>query len=99
VIAREQDYPILIYYSTPRTPTSELEEVFSYPDDDPFYTEFENLIHVVNNKNKSNDDRNEASESQILSTYLDACKTYDFTWRIRDESERSSERLLHRRAE
>ena len=79
---------------SPRTPTSEQEEVFSYPDDDPFYTEFDNLIDVIDN-NKNNN--SETSGSQILSTYLDACKTYDFTWRIRDESEKSSERLSLRR--
>ncbi|KAK2761763.1 hypothetical protein FQN54_001591 [Arachnomyces sp. PD_36] len=67
-----------------RTPTLEQEEVYTYPDDDPFYTELSNLIDVVD----GDIDGTVLPEDKVLSSYSDACKTYEFTWRIRDESEK-----------
>lgn len=76
-----------------RTPASEQEEVFTYPDEDPFQTELADLIEVIDRKRNNA----EVPEDKILSSYLDACKTYEFTWRIRDESEKSSEQFSRKR--
>jgi hypothetical protein len=72
-----------------RTPKSEQEEIYTYPDDDPFYTELSTLVDVIDKRGHDTDNL----EHKILSSYVDACKTYEFTWRIRDESEKSSERF------
>ncbi|KAH8797336.1 putative oxidoreductase C terminal-domain-containing protein [Xylogone sp. PMI_703] len=99
-------------YTTPtlfvRTPASETEEVFNYPYDDPFYSEFASLLNNIGipsipQVETGNAVQNDITEdyltinsigpSPILSSYSDAFKTYEFTWRIRDESERSSKRF------
>ncbi|OCT44593.1 hypothetical protein CLCR_11201 [Cladophialophora carrionii] len=94
-----------LYGSSPtlyvRTPASEHEDSFSYANDDPFYTEFAALLEPhgvsLSQRNASNPEGRHDRESlsscppaKILSSYEDACKTYEFTWRIRDESEKSS---------
>ncbi|KAF9630910.1 hypothetical protein BFW01_g1781 [Lasiodiplodia theobromae] len=88
-------------YTTPtlyvRTPLSEKEEVFAYQDDDPFYSEFAALFDSIESEPRDVDVGRTAGSTdpaatpgRILSTYGDAHKTYEFTWRIRDESERPS---------
>lgn len=95
----------LFYLLLFRTPASEKEEIFTYPDDDPFYSEFAAILHTIgatsvsDQVNQQNDVKeNAASEDEAslaptttLSTYMDAWKTYEFTWRIRDESEKPAE--------
>ncbi|KAB2570019.1 Uncharacterized protein DBV05_g11301 [Lasiodiplodia theobromae] len=79
------------------TPLSEKEEVFAYQDDDPFYSEFAALFDSIESEPRDVDVGRTAGSTdpaatpgRILSTYGDAHKTYEFTWRIRDESERPS---------
>lgn len=84
---------MLIEYCS--TPLSEKEDVFNYQDDDPFYSEFAALFDSIESEPRDIDVRRTADSTdpatalgRILSTYGDAHKTYEFTWRIRDESER-----------
>ncbi|KZT42091.1 NAD binding dehydrogenase [Sistotremastrum suecicum HHB10207 ss-3] len=65
-----------------RRPGDDHEEVHRFADDDPFFSEVSNLIDVI-------EDIEEQTESLILSSYEDACKTYEFTWAIREASERT----------
>lgn len=37
----------LFYLLLFRTPASEKEEIFTYPDDDPFYSEFAAILHTI----------------------------------------------------
>lgn len=53
------------------------------------------MVDVIDDK----DNETENPKDKILSSYLDACKTYEFTWRIRDEREKSSERLSRKKDE
>ncbi|OAG35753.1 hypothetical protein AYO21_10070 [Fonsecaea monophora] len=92
-------------YSAPtlyvRTPISEQEESFTFINDDPFYSEFAGLLGSLGAAPCPEAVKNARSEEQgfvapsdgILSSYEDACKTYEFTWRIRDESEKSSQQF------
>jgi len=66
-----------------RRPGSDLEETHHFPDDDPFFSEVSNLIDIVE------DIEADPEYATILSSYEDACKTYEFTWAIRRASERS----------
>jgi len=66
-----------------RRPGSDLEETHRFPDDDPFFSEISNLIDVVEDIEENPDN------AMILSSYEDACKTYELTWAIRRASERS----------
>ncbi|KAI0302233.1 putative oxidoreductase C terminal-domain-containing protein [Russula brevipes] len=68
---------------TVRRPGSDLEETHRFPDDDPFFSEISNLIDVVE------DIEDDPESATILSSYEDACKTYELTWAIRRASERS----------
>ncbi|KIW21676.1 hypothetical protein PV08_02256 [Exophiala spinifera] len=92
-------------YRTPilhvRTPASEEEESFTFLNDDPFYSEFAALLGSLGfgpcqeaaDGVESERDDGCATSTQTLSSYEDACKTYEFTWKIRDESEKSSEQF------
>ncbi|KAG9529378.1 hypothetical protein KCU93_g3532, partial [Aureobasidium melanogenum] len=83
-------------YTTPtlhiRSPESEAEKTYTYPHDDPFYAEFAVLLNSIEaRKGVSKEPSNEPFEAaSILSSYEDACKTYELTWRIRDASEEST---------
>jgi hypothetical protein len=71
-----------------RRPGSDIDEVHTFPDDDPFFSEISNWLDVV-------EDIKENSEaSQILSTFEDACRSYELTWAIREASERSTKARL-----
>lgn len=79
-----------------RTPESEEEKPYTYPHDDPFYTEFAVLLNSIKgrkglhiNGDGANCD-DVAETASVLSSYEDACKTYELTWRIRDASEKST---------
>jgi len=64
----------------------ELEDVdliYKFSDDDPFFSEASNFIDVVEGKNYASEEVN------ILSSFEDACKTYEFTWAIRNASEKT----------
>jgi len=63
-----------------RRPGSNLEEVQAFPQDDPFYSEVSNFIDVIENGPEA---------STILSSFEDACKSYEFSWAIRKASEAS----------
>ncbi|KAI0046694.1 hypothetical protein FA95DRAFT_1493597 [Auriscalpium vulgare] len=66
-----------------RRPGSDLDEQHRFPDDDPFFSEVSNLIDVI-------EDIEEDPESAcILSSFEDACKSYELTWAIRVASEKS----------
>jgi len=66
-----------------RRPGSDLEEVHRFPDDDPFFSEISNLIDIVE------DIEEDPEGATILSSYEDACRTYELTWAIRRASEKS----------
>ncbi|EMT62711.1 putative oxidoreductase C terminal-domain-containing protein [Fusarium oxysporum II5] len=82
-------------YSIPtlhvRTPESEEEKEFQFPGDDPFYSEFAALL-----QSERGEDITETSGG-ILSTYEDAYKTYEFTWKIREASEESARFLRQKK--
>ncbi|KAG8747660.1 hypothetical protein FRC10_000203 [Ceratobasidium sp. 414] len=63
-----------------RRPGDDYEETHRFGDDDPFFSEVSNLVDVI--------EQGEGT-AEILSTYEDACKTYEFTWAIREASERT----------
>ena len=67
-----------------RRPGDDYEETHRFPDDDPFFSEVSNLIDVIEDI-----EENDEEAGLILSTFEDACKTYEFTWAIRRASERS----------
>ncbi|KAI0771105.1 putative oxidoreductase C terminal-domain-containing protein [Trametes elegans] len=73
-------------YGTPklciRRPGLAEEEVHVFTDDDPFYTELETFVDVVEGR---------SAVGRILSPYEDAIKTYELTWAIRRASERAAE--------
>ena len=66
-----------------RRPGDDYEETHRFPDDDPFFSEVSNWIDVIE------DIEYDDESGLILSTYEDACKTYEFTWAIRRASEQS----------
>ncbi|KAF8311266.1 hypothetical protein DL93DRAFT_1490924 [Clavulina sp. PMI_390] len=66
-----------------RRPGVEKETVYTFVDDDPFYSEASNFINAVAG------DKRMSGDARILSSYEDACKTYGFTWAIREASENS----------
>jgi predicted dehydrogenase len=66
-----------------RKPGDDNEQTIRFPDDDPFFSEVSNLIDVIE------DIEEDPDAAQILSTYDDACRTYELTWAIREASERS----------
>ena len=61
-----------------RRPESEEEEEYSFPGDDPFYSEASNLVDCAENG---------AGAAPVLSSFEDAVKTYALTWAIRRASE------------
>jgi len=66
-----------------RKPGDDHEQTFKFPDDDPFFSEVSNLIDVIE------DIEEDPEAAQILSTFEDACRTYELTWAIREASELS----------
>ncbi|KAI1359001.1 putative oxidoreductase C terminal-domain-containing protein [Xylaria arbuscula] len=78
-------------YSTPalhvHTPVSEEEITTIVTDDDPFLAEFAALLGLDTTKPL------EPAKTNILSSYEDAYKTYELTWKIRTASEKSSDAL------
>lgn len=66
-----------------RAPDDDSERTFTFPDDDPFFSEVSHLVDIVE------DVRDDANPAQILSSYDDAARTYEFTWAIRLAAERS----------
>ncbi|EIW51521.1 uncharacterized protein TRAVEDRAFT_176340 [Trametes versicolor FP-101664 SS1] len=69
-------------YGTPklciRRPGAAEEEVHVFKEDDPFRTELETFVDVVEER---------GSRDRVLSSYEDAIKTYELTWAIRRASE------------
>ncbi|PCH39968.1 hypothetical protein WOLCODRAFT_161996 [Wolfiporia cocos MD-104 SS10] len=57
------------------------EELISFTDDDPFYTELSTFVEAV---------KDPKAHGSILSSYEDAVKTYELTWHIRRASEAST---------
>ncbi|KAN0077056.1 putative oxidoreductase C terminal domain containing protein [Tylopilus felleus] len=66
-----------------RRPGDDHEQVYNFRDDDPFFSEVSNWIDIIE------DIEEDPDAAQILSSYQDACRTYEFTWAIREASERS----------
>ncbi|KAF8311265.1 hypothetical protein DL93DRAFT_2083477 [Clavulina sp. PMI_390] len=66
-----------------RQPGVEKETIYTFADDDPFYTEASNFINAVEGNKLASED------TELLSSYEDACKTYGFTWAIREASEKA----------
>lgn len=60
-----------------------------FPGDDPFHSEFAALV--------SREGEEKSSKDAILSSYEDAYKTYEFTWRIREASEESAKKLREKK--
>lgn len=69
-----------------RRPGSDLDETHRFPDDDPFFSEVSNLIDVIE------DIEEDPEGATILSSFDDACKTYELTWAIRKASEESKKK-------
>ncbi|KAH8116971.1 putative oxidoreductase C terminal-domain-containing protein [Phellopilus nigrolimitatus] len=67
-----------------RRPGDDYEETHRFPDDDPFFSEVSNWIDVIEDIEDI-----DPEGGLILSTFEDACKTYEFTWAIRRASELS----------
>jgi predicted dehydrogenase len=71
-----------------RKPGDDHEQTYRFPDDDPFFSEVSNLIDVIE------DIEEDPEAAQILSTFEDACRTYELTWAIREASELSRKKKL-----
>lgn len=69
-----------------RKPGSDVVEVYPTPGDDPFQSEIDAFIDVVEGK----------PNAKILSGYEDAAKTYEMTWAIRNSAEEWTRRLSQR---
>lgn len=69
-----------------RKPGSDVIEVHPTPGDDPFQTEIDTFIDVVEGK----------PDAKILSGYEDAARTYEMTWAVRNSSEEWTRRLGRR---
>jgi len=82
-------------YGTPtlcvRRPGVAIDEVYTFPGDDPFYTELSTFIDAVETPSQE-------TRARILSSYADAVKTYELTWRIRRAGEASAEAERARRS-
>jgi len=66
-----------------RRPGDDYEQITTFPDDDPFFSEVSNLIDIVEGGEQGRE------TAQILSSYEDAVRTYELTWAVRHASERS----------
>jgi predicted dehydrogenase len=66
-----------------RRPGVDTEEMHTFPDDDPFFSEVSNWLDVVE------DIEDDPDAAQILSSFEDACRSYELTWAIREASERN----------
>ncbi|KIY50862.1 hypothetical protein FISHEDRAFT_71176 [Fistulina hepatica ATCC 64428] len=73
-----------------RRPGDDHEQTYTFPDDDPFFSEVSNLIDIVEDIEEDPDAAN------ILSTYEDAVRSYELTWAIRNASEKSAAEALTR---
>ncbi|KZT26254.1 hypothetical protein NEOLEDRAFT_1132286 [Neolentinus lepideus HHB14362 ss-1] len=67
-----------------RKPGDDDETVQRFPDDDPFFSEISHFIDVIEDIEDEDEE-----DSQILSSYDDAVKSYQLTWAIREASEKS----------
>lgn len=85
-----------------RFPTDEREQEYHYPGDDPFSHEIGAVVHAadtfeqeqgLNGTSVAHSDVDTSSTDRILSSYEDAVKTYEFSWKIRTKSEET--RLPH----
>uniref|UniRef100_A0A060T573 ARAD1B05258p n=1 Tax=Blastobotrys adeninivorans TaxID=409370 RepID=A0A060T573_BLAAD len=71
-----------------RTPQSEKEQVYSYDDDDMFYNEFYAFVSAaIARANKAPLPVQDLLRTEFLTSYEDACKTFELTWKIRDLSD------------
>jgi len=61
-----------------RRPGSDNVEEYKFPDDDPFFTEISEFVDVIEHGKPV---------ENLLSTFEDACKTYELTWAIRKAGE------------
>ncbi|KAJ8508208.1 hypothetical protein ONZ45_g9489 [Pleurotus djamor] len=82
--------PVLIV----RSPSDDYEQKLRFPDDDPFFSEISNFIDLVED---GDDEDSEGNTSEILSSYEDACKSYELSWAVREASERAREDRLEAR--
>jgi hypothetical protein len=91
-----------------REPGDDNERTVRFPDDDPFFSEVSNLIDIIEDIEEDPEAAQILSsyEGQSLVCYdispyrftdrypLDAVRTYELTWAIRQASERSREAKL-----
>ena len=54
------------------------EEVYTFADDDPYFGEFSTFVDACEG----------VGPNLIASTFEDAAKTYELTWKIREHSEK-----------
>ena len=78
-----------------RSPETDGEQIFSFPEDDPYQTQLNAFIETIEQAEAQpeNERLQERVDERILSTYADAVKTYAFTWAIRLASENKSKKL------
>jgi hypothetical protein len=77
-----------------RSPEADGEQIYTYPEDDPYQTQLSAFINTIDAKGQqAGASKQEPAGEKILSTYEDAVKTYAFTWAIRLASEHKSKSL------
>lgn len=78
-----------------RSPETDGEQIFTFPEDDPYQTQLNAFIAAIEEAeaNPGNESLQDKVDSEILSTYADAVKTYAFTWAIRLASENKNKKL------
>lgn len=89
-------------YTTPtlhvRSPESDtVEKVYTYPEDDSFFNELTAFLSTAATRNNKKpvtiEDPDNLNADRFLSSYEDALKTFELTWKIRDLSDESSRKL------
>ncbi|OAA58078.1 hypothetical protein SPI_06963 [Niveomyces insectorum RCEF 264] len=102
VVADGYQLRLVDLYSVPklfvRYPHDEAEVEYYYPGDDPFYNELETICKLQDQKagvaaahaGNTPEEDDGLRPARILSSFEDATKSYEFSWRIRIESEKKN---------
>ncbi|GAA5897938.1 hypothetical protein JCM5296_004973 [Sporobolomyces johnsonii] len=78
-----------------RTPHGDEEQIHKFTEDDPYAAELNAFIDATEAAAHSTDNAiaEDDDETDILSSYEDACKTYALSWAIRHAAERSNQQF------
>lgn len=89
-----------------RKPGDDIEQTITFPDDDPFFSEVSNLIDIIEDIEEDPEAAQILSSYDGLELFIsfvmcplnlpsiDALRTYELTWAIREASERSRAKKL-----